>query len=115
MQTINWLPVTERFQQGIVTHIFKQKHTLAPKFRDEMFASADQYQTKTRASTNKLFQPQCNKVIGYRAISSLGPTLWNKLPNQLKSVNSVNTFKHKIKEHFFREYQKKEDNIYVYY
>ena len=96
-ETINWLPVSERFQQCVITHVFKQKNKLAPKFMDEMFVSADQYQTKTRASINKLFQPQCNKVIGYRAISSLGPTLWNKLPNQLKSVNSVNTFKHKIK------------------
>ena len=53
---------------------------------DEMFTSADQCNIKTtRSSSNKLLQPHCNKVSGYKAISFLGPKLWNKLPIETRT------------------------------
>ena len=30
-------------------------------------------------------------------------------------IYHVNTFKHKIKENFFKDIQRKEDDVYVYY
>ena len=37
------------------------------------------------------------------AFSVQGPVLWNKLPHDIKTANSVNIFK-KLKTHFFRIY-----------
>ena len=45
----------------------------------------------------------------------LGPKIWNNLPSDLKSAKNPNTFKHKIKENFFQQIQKEEDDIYVFY
>lgn len=110
-KAINWLPVTERFQQCVVTHIFKHKNELAPKHMHEIFTAADQTRIQTRASNQKLIHPHCNKVSGYKTISNLGPILWNKLPNQVKSSNNVNTFKHRIKDLYFKRLSKREDDI----
>ena len=70
---INWLPVINRSEQNVTTHIFKQWNKLAPEYMDEMFTSADQCNIKTRYSSNKLLPQNCNKESGYKAISFLGP------------------------------------------
>ena len=75
------------------------KNNSSPKYMNEVFTSADKSQIKTRASSYKLKQPNCKKVSGYRTISYLGPKLWNRLPNDIKSAESVNSFKHRIKKH----------------
>ena len=82
---------------------------------DEMFTSADQCNIKTRYSSNKLLQPHCNRAIDYKAISFLGPKLWNKLPIETKTSTNPNSFKHKVKMHFFKVLAKENDDCFVYY
>ena len=47
----------------------------------------------------------------------MGPKLWNNLHSNVKTVINVNAnkFKHEIKEIFFEDLKKKEDDIYIYY
>ena len=101
-EAINWLPVEERVHQCIVTHVYKQKNNLAPRYMGEIFISVDQKGVQTRSSSKKLIQPNCAKVSGSKAISNLGPALWNKLPNEIKTQTNVNSFKHKIKDQYFK-------------
>ena len=49
---------------------------------------------------------------GRKALSYLGPRLWNNLSADIKSNTNVNTLKHDIKKLFFDELQEKEDDIY---
>ena len=98
---INWLPVNARFEQNVITHIFKQQNKLALKYMDKMFTSADLCKIKTRSSSYKLILPHCNRVSGYRTICTLGQKLWNKLPFDIKLSKNPNSFKHKVKMHFF--------------
>ena len=112
---INWLPVRARLEQNVTTHIFKQQNKLAPKYMDEMFTSADQYKIKTRSSYYKLVQPHCNRESDHKAISSLGPKLWNKLPIDTKLSKNHNYFKHKVKMHFFEALVKENDDCFIYY
>ena len=112
IREINWLPVRARFEQNVTTHIFKQQNKLAPKYMDEMFISADQCNIKTRSSSNKLIQPHCNRESGYKAISFLGPKLLNKLPIENKTFTNPNSFKHKVKMHFFKALSKKNDDFW---
>ena len=52
---------------------------------------------------------------GQNGLSYLGPKIWNNLHSDLKSAESVNSFKHKIKNKFFKDLQNQEDNPYEYY
>ena len=80
---------------------------------DEMFTSADQCNIKTRSSSNKLLQSHCIRESGYKANSFLGPKLWNKL--RIETSTNPNSFKHKVKMHFFKALAKKNDDCFVYY
>ena len=40
---------------------------------------------------------------GLRALSYIGPSLWNNLDKSLKTSASLNAFKHNIKDHYFRK------------
>ena len=82
---------------------------------DEMFTSADQCNIKSRSSSNKLLQPHCNRESGYKAISFLGPKLWNKLPIETRTSTNPNSFKHNVMMHLFKALAKENDDCFVYY
>ncbi len=53
--------------------------------------------------------------MGQNGISYIGPKVWNKLPPDCKLENIPYKFKHKIKDKFFDNLQRANDDIYVYY
>ena len=60
-----------------------------------------------RRSAYKLRLPYRSSIHGQKALSYLGPRLWNNLPADIKSNANVNTFRHDIKKLFFDNLQKK--------
>ena len=80
-----------------------------------MFTSADQCKIKTRSSSNKIIQPHRNRDSGYKAISYLGPKLWNNLPLDAKTSINPNSLKHKVKKLFFETLEKENNDSFVYY
>ena len=43
----------------------------------------------------------------------VGPSTWNKLPNNLKTATSINCFKHNIKKYFLKKLSETETDIIV--
>ena len=56
-----------------------------------------------RSSVLKLKHPLRNTCSGQKDLSYLTPVVWNSLPTDLKLTNSLNNFKHKLKDHFFKK------------
>ena len=44
----------------------------------------------------------------------VGPSTWNKLPNNLNTATSINCFKHDIKKCFLKKINDTEADIYSY-
>ena len=44
------------------------------------------------------------KTYGCRAFSHRAPTLWNALPDDIRQVELLETFKSKLKTHLFRQF-----------
>ena len=65
---------------------------------DEVFSKVECNGIPTRYSL-KLPHRKTNQ--GLRALSYVGPSLWNNLDKSLKTSASLNTFKHDIKKQFF--------------
>ena len=86
----------------------------APEYVAEMYYPVEQGQ-KTRFSFQKLLLPHRTTNRGICLLSYVGPRLWNGLQTEIKSVSNANNFKHEIKNNFFNQLQKKEDNPYLYY
>ena len=51
---------------------------------------------------------------GQNTLSYLTPTIWNNLHACLKLSNSLNSFKHGVKKHFFKKLKNKEQDIFAY-
>ena len=62
----------------------------------------------TRSSNQKLNVRHRKTNVGQKALSYVGPSLWNNLNKTLKTSTSLNTFKHNIKKHYFNELKKRE-------
>ena len=111
---INWLPTKERFEQSVCVNISKFFRNTSPAYASEIYHPMEQIHN-TRRSKFKLHLPYRQTNIGQRGLSYLGPKLWNNLPSDIKSIDSLNNFKHTIKETFFQNLRRKEDDIYIYY
>ena len=83
---LHWLPVSYRCQFKILT--LKPKRGL----RSDYKLVLDIPLTKLKLET-----------YGDRSISIAGPTLWNKLPSDIRLSESVDFFKQKLKTHFFEK------------
>ena len=86
--------------------------TLQPTYMTEIYSCYDSTHS-TRKMAHRLNQPNRLLDIGHKGISYTGPRMWNDLDSNLKLVNNLNTFKHKIKDMFFKGLQEIEDDIYL--
>ena len=111
----NWLPVNDRFKQIISSMSFKFCNNTSPPYMNDVFKPAGQPNTITRASLLKLNQPLRRTNHGQNNISYVGPIIWNNLPNSLKTTGNLNTYKHRVKEHFFHRIRNEANNIYSYF
>ena len=78
--------------RSLSLEIFKTLHNLNPSFMKDIF----QIRTSNYSSQNpnNLIHYRPNQVtFGTNSLKSLGPRIWNCLPEELKSVNSLNIFK----------------------
>ena len=111
---INWLPTKERFEQCVWANIFKFFNNMSPAYTCKLYQPFN-LGHNTRRSNYRLQLPYRNTSYGHKALSFLGPKLWNNLPAKVKSCSNINTFKHDIKKLFLKELQKKDDSVYFYY
>ena len=49
----------------------------------------------------KLKRPFRNTNTGRKALSFIGPSFWNQIPESLKKTDNLNTFKYNLKKRFF--------------
>ena len=87
---------------------------MSPTYTSELHKSFN-HGNNTRRSNCRLQLPYRNTSYGHKALSFLGPKLWNNVPAKVKPFSNINTFKHGIKKLFIKELQKKEDSVYFYY
>ena len=70
---------------------------------------------KTRQFRYKSKLPLKSANMGQNSASYVGPKIWNNLTNECKLEENLNKFKHKIKDTFFTNIQRANDDIYTYY
>ena len=67
-----------------------------------------------RSSVLKLKHLLKNTYSGQKDVSYLTPIVWNSLPTDLKLADSLNNFKHNLKDHFFKKLRNMEQNTFTY-
>ena len=102
-EIINWLPIQDRVNQCTLSWIYRFHTKKAPEYLDEIFSYAECNGISTLYSYQKLKISRRKTNQGLRALSYIGPSLWNNLNKSLQTYVSLNAFKHNIKDHYFRK------------
>ena len=114
-EQINCLSVNDRFKEIVSSMSFKFCNNTGPPYMSDVFKSAGQPNITTRASLLKLSQPLRGTNHGQNNISYIAPIIWNNLPNSFKTTDNLNTYEHRVKEHFFHRIRNEANNIYSYF
>ena len=106
--SLHWLPVKERINFKIFTHVYKILHTQSPSYLVELVHSqnsntADEYRQRLRSSADqtRLSVPRTRRKAGDSSFSIAAPRLWNELPAGLREAISLPVFKSLLKTFLF--------------
>ena len=113
-KAINWLPTKQRADQNFCVNMMKFFNGTVPAYADELFHQADQSR-RTRRPKLRLNIPFRKSKTGKKCLSYQGPKIWNSLASDLKSTNNINTLNTRSKKNFFKNIEREEDDVYVYY
>ena len=103
-----WFPIHERLLQCSLCSTYKFFTKNCPNYSDEIYFPLETNGVHTRSSYQKLNVPHRKTNVGQKALSYVGPSLWNNLNKTLKTSTSLNAFNHNIEQHYFNELKKKE-------
>ena len=95
LNELHWLDVRKRVLFKIALLSFKSVVGLAPSYLQELFTYAH------HGHNLKLIVPTFNTSYGNNSFSVIGPKLWNRLPNNIKSATDINLFKKLLKTFLF--------------
>jgi hypothetical protein len=97
----HWLPVEYRNQYKLILYAFKALHGLAPVYLTELVKPYIPSRSLRSQSALLLQVPTARtKTYGNRRFDKTASTLWNNIPLQLKTVDSLSAFKSCLKTSF---------------
>jgi len=102
LEELQWLPVKSRIEFKILILTFKAYHGIGPKYLTDFLVKYTP--SRTLRSTNKglLVVPKYYlEPYGKRAFSVIAPSLWNNLPDQIRSTACLISFKNRDKTFLF--------------
>ena len=100
VKEINWLNINDRFSQCVSSSIYKFFKSEILEYFNEIYFPAEPSNINTLPSFQRLKQHLRKSNKGLNSASYSGPSLWNKLPNEIKRSGSRNSFKHNVKNHY---------------
>ena len=101
---LHWLPVEYRIQFKVILHTFKGLHKLAPVYICNMFKlKSSPYSLRSNGAITLVILKTTCKTLEDRSLAVAGPTLWNNLPESLRSMDNLDQFKAELKTFLFRK------------
>jgi len=103
--SLHWLRVPECIEYKIAVRVFKVLNGLAPRYLGLLTCVADLPGHRALRSTgsNCLHIPPVRlSTVGPRAFSVARPSIWNNLPEDITSAETLYTFCHRFKSHLFQ-------------
>jgi hypothetical protein len=103
---LHWLPVKHRIEFKVLLIVFKALHGLAPAYISEMIQTTNNrsYSLRSNNGLSLKVPRHKSKTFGGRAFAVQGPTLWNRIPKELRSIPTIDLFKSKLKTYLFTQF-----------
>ena len=102
LKQLHWLPVKYRIDFKIAVLTYKLRTTSEPMYLSNLISIYEPRWFLRSADAQLLQTPRVRTVIGSRAFRSASHMIWNALPHDLRSSQSLLTFRHKLKTFYFK-------------
>ena len=102
LATLHWLPVNRRIDFKIASLVYKDLNGQAPAYIADLLQPYDPPRKLRSADKHLLSQPPCRlKSYGDTAFCCAAPVVWKNIPHSVKTAKTVDSFKVKLKTHFY--------------
>ena len=101
--SLHWLPVVHRIVFKLLLLVFHSLHGTAPKYNCSLIHPYNPRRNLRSASSSLLAIPQSHNSWGDRSFQYAGPFLWNKLPQDIRNICCLSTFKTSLKTWLFKQ------------
>jgi len=104
LKELHWLPVAHRIQYKVALLMFMVHDNHCPMCLSESVhpVSSNPIRQRLRSATSlDYIVPWTKTKFRDRAFSVAGPTVWNSLPESVRSVETLSSFKQKLKTYLF--------------
>ena len=99
LRQLHWLPVQSRSRFKLATITYKAHSTNCPQYL-ALFTHYHRPVRSLRSSDQHYLLPtKCNTVFGSRSFRS--PSIWNSIPLEIRSLQTIEAFKRNLKTHYF--------------
>ena len=103
LQTLHWLPIYYRIQFKIALLMYNALAGRCPEYINDIVApvasNPGRKQLRSAARSDDIV-PRCRTKFGSRAFSVAGPEVWNRLPQSVRSADTVRQFRRLLKTHY---------------
>ena len=98
-----WPILATRIEYKIVVNTFKTIHGMAPKYLHDLIDIRQNRHYNLRSNKGiVLCDASGKRTLGDRSFRAAAPKIWNKLPDDVKVSQKLDTFKRKLKTHYFK-------------
>ncbi len=99
MRSLHWLPLKERIEYKIILLTHQTLKGLTPAYLNDLLVAKPVHRASLRSNNLSLLDiPRSSTpTYGDRAFCVAAPTLWNNLPQSIRSIDSLELFKQKLK------------------
>ena len=86
---LNWLPVITRFEQYVISIVFKFINGNCPYYLNQVSEFAPEGNISLRNNFLNFKRPFRNTNSGQKALSFIGRSFWNQIPETLKKTDNL--------------------------
>jgi len=105
LASFHWLRAPERINFKLAVLAYRALHSTAPRYLSDFLYRVADLPSRRRlrsATSNQLdVRPSRLITVGDRSFGSVGPKLWNSLPDDITSASSLSVFRKKT--HLFQQ------------
>ena len=106
LAALHWLPIHARVSYKLAVMGFSSAAGIAPSYIQEMIPPYQPTRILRSADSGLLQVPKMKTSLGQRAFSFQASSVWNELPERLRTIDSLPAFKRALKTYFYLKYYK---------
>ena len=104
LASLHWLPIDSRIKYKLACICYNSLSTNSPPYLSDLLTVYTASRQLRSCSDNSVLRRPSVRTVSYgqRSFAYSAPSAWNALPQQVRSSDSVSTFRSRTKTHLFR-------------